>query len=285
MRKVDADVYYQRCSGMLTALVALYCRRHGKRSVFAGASDLDFVPGQQHVRYARDRWLFEWGLKRVDSIVVQNAMQQSSCRIHYGRESTLIPNAYELPPDARLGGGDTVLWAANIRRHKRPEVVLELARRLPHRRFVLIGGAGGHDRTPGGYFEAVRRDAQSLGNVEFTGFLPLAQVEPYFDRARVVLNTSAHEGMPNTVLQAWARGVPTLAFVDPGTRLDGEPVHLKASNTEQMAREIERLFSDPLHYARLSARCREYFDRTHSVARVMSHYDSLLDERVPGSDS
>ena len=285
MHAIDADVYYQRCSGMLTAVVAAFCRRYGKRAIFAGASDLDFMPGRQQIRYARDRWLFEWGLRRVDAIVVQNSMQQLSCRIHYGRDSTLIPNAYELPPGACPGGGDTVLWVANVRPYKRPEVLLDLARRLPHRRFVLIGGAGGHDTAPGGYFEAVRREAQALPNVEFTGFLPLARVEAYFDRARVVVNTSLNEGMPNTFLQAWSRGVPTLAFVDPGTQLDGEPVHLQAATVGEMASGIERLFADPLLHARASARCRQYFERTHSVAQVVTHYEALLDRlaAAPGT--
>ena len=61
MRAVDADIYYQRCSAMLTAVVAEFCRRYGKRSIFASAADLDFVPGRQPIRYLRDRWLFEQG--------------------------------------------------------------------------------------------------------------------------------------------------------------------------------------------------------------------------------
>jgi glycosyltransferase involved in cell wall biosynthesis len=277
MRTVNADIYYQRCSGMLTGVVAAFSNRYGKRSIFAGASDLDFMPGRQQIRYRRDRRMFEWGLRRVDAVVVQNSMQLLSCRIHYGLDSTLIPNAYEPPPAARPGGGDAVLWVANVRPYKRPEVLLELARRLPHRRFVLVGGAGGHDTAPGGYFEAVRREAQALPNVEFTGFLPLARVEAYFDRARVVVNTSLNEGMPNTFLQAWSRGVPTVAFVDPGTQLDGEPVHLQAATVGEMATGIERLFADPLLHARVSKRCRQYFERTHSVAQVVTHYEVLLD--------
>src|SRR6266478_4368468 len=84
MRAVDADVYYQRCSAMLTAVVGEFCRRYGKRSIFASAADLDFMPGCQPIRYLRDRWLFEQGLKRVDGIVVQNVTQQQSCRANYG---------------------------------------------------------------------------------------------------------------------------------------------------------------------------------------------------------
>ena len=279
MRAVDADVYYQRCSAMLTAIVAEFCRRHGKRSIFASAADLDFVPGRQPIRYRRDRWLFERGLARVDKIVVQNATQQRSCRAYYRRESTWVPNCYELPADSSPGGGDCVLWVASIREqdYKRPELFLELARRLPRRRFIMIGGAGGASPSNPN-FERIRSAAKAIPNLEFAGFMPLARVEAYFDRARVLVNTSGYEGMPNTFLQAWARGVPAVAFVDIGARWHGEPLYRPAEGVEAAAAEIERLFADEVYWRRASVRCREYFEVTHSVPKVMARYEALLEE-------
>src|SRR6267143_793251 len=279
MRAVDADVYYQRCSANLTALVAAYCRSYGKRSIFASACDLDFVPGRQPIRYLRDRWLFEQGLKRVDKIVVQNVTQQQACLANYHRESTLIPNCYELPADASPGTGDCVLWVSSIREHdyKRPELFLELARRLPRRRFVMIGDAGGDARN-NACFERVRNAATTIPNIEFTGFLPHARAEPYFDRARVLVNTSIHEGVPNTFLQAWARGVPTVAFVDTGARLRGELLYRIVERVEEAAAEIERLFTDEGHWRRSSVRCREYFSNTHSTSKVLERFEGLLGE-------
>jgi glycosyltransferase involved in cell wall biosynthesis len=281
MRAVDADVYYQRCSAMLTALVAVYCRSYGKRSIFASACDLDFVPGRQPIGYLRDRWLFEQGLKRVDRIVVQNVTQQQACRANYHRESTLIPGCYELPAGASPGAGDCVLWVASMRErdYKRPELFLELARRLPQRRFVMIGGAGG-EGSNSACFERIRNEAAAIPNVEFTGFLPLARAEPYFDRARVLVNTSLHEGVPNTFLQAWARGVPTVAFVDTGARLRGEPLYRVVERVEEAAAEIERLFTDEGHWRRASVRCREYFSNTHSTSKVLACFEGLLGELV-----
>lgn len=281
MRAVDADVYYQRCSAMLTALVAVFCRSHGKRSIFASACDLDFLPGRQPIRYLRDRWLYERGLALVDRIVVQNETQQRNCRANYGRESTKMPSCYELPAGASPRTGDCVLWVASMRErdYKRPELFLELARRLPKRRFVMIGGAGG-EGSSNACFERIRNAAAALPNVEFTGFLPLARVEPYFDRARILVNTSVHEGMPNTFLQAWARGVPTVAFVDTGARLRGEPLYRVVEGVEEAVGEVERLFTDEAHWARASARCREYFGSTHSPSKVLERFEGLLGELV-----
>ena len=278
MRAVDADVYYQRCSGMLTAVVAAFCRHQGKRSIFASAADLDFVPGHQPIRFLRDRWLYEQGLKRVDRIVVQSAAQQQNCKANYGRESMQIPSCYELSQGASPGSGDCVLWVSSIRErdYKRPELFLEMARRLPQRRFVMIGGAGG---TSHAGFESIRSAAAAIPNLEFAGFLPLARVETYFDQARVLVNTSLHEGMPNTFLQAWARGVPTVAFIDTGARLRSAPLYPVVGEMDEATAEVERLFTDEAHWQRVSMRCREYFGSTHSVSTVLAHYEALLNEQ------
>jgi glycosyltransferase involved in cell wall biosynthesis len=129
---------------------------------------------------------------------------------------------------------------------------------------VLIGGPRAGDR---GFFDAIRARAAALPNLEMTGFLPLAQVEPWFDRARVLVNTSTYEGMPNTFLQAWARGVPTVATVDVGA-----PVHKVASSVEDLTAHVENLFSDPAP----GEACREYYERTHSPAGVVARYEEVF---------
>src|SRR5258706_10852998 len=142
----------------------------------------------------------------------------------------------------------------------------------------MIGGAGGN--THNACFEKMRNAAAAISNVEFTGFLPLPRVEPYFDRARVLVNTSLHEGMPNTFLQAGAGGVPTVVFIDTGARLRGEPLYRVVGGVEEAAAELERLFTDEEHWRRASARCREYFSCTHSTSTVLARFEGLLNELI-----
>lgn len=264
--EVDADIYYYRSASMWVGVLAEFCRRRGKRLVYAGASDKDFVPGQGgQIRYARDRWLYRRGLRRAHAIVAQNAAQAESCRAFYGREALIIPNCYRPPPPTPVEKKDAVLWVGTVHENKRPELFLELARRLPQRRCVLIGGPR---RGAEAFYERIRAQAAALPNVQFTGFLPLAEVEPWFDRARVFVNTSCYEGMPNTFLQAWARGVPTVATVDVGA-----PVHRVAAGLEELARETERAFEEGPN-----ARLREYFARVHSCEQALVRYRRLFEE-------
>src|SRR5437879_13668389 len=82
---------------------------------------------------------------------------------------------------------------------------------------------------------------------QFTGFLPHARAERYFDRARVLVNTSLHEGVPNTFLQAGARGVPRVGVVDTGAGRRGALLCRIVYRVEAAASGSERLFTDEGH--------------------------------------
>src|SRR5512140_1442345 len=122
LKRVNADVYYQRTAEVYTGYVAAFCARHGKRSIYAGASDVDFEPGRQDIVYARDRLIFEYGLKNVDRVIVQNPLQARLLRDNFGRDGTLIQNCFTAPAGARADPKGYVLWVASLRLQKRPEI-------------------------------------------------------------------------------------------------------------------------------------------------------------------
>jgi glycosyltransferase involved in cell wall biosynthesis len=263
LKAVDADIYYYRSAAMWVGVLAEFCRRYGKRLVYAGASDKDFDPDQGgQIRFARDRWLFRRGVARAHAIVAQNEHQRRMCRQTFGREAQVIPSCY-VAPEPRCAREDIVLWVGTMHENKRPELFIELARKLPRRKFVMIGGPG----LNAAFYEETRRACAAVPNVEFKGFLPLAEAETWFDRARVFVNTSLYEGMPNTFLQAWARGVPTVATVDMGV-----PAHRVAPTVDDLAKEIEAAWADPSR----GQACRQYFERSHSSAYVFERYDELF---------
>jgi glycosyltransferase involved in cell wall biosynthesis len=79
--------------------------------------------------------------------------------------------------------------------------------------------------------------------------------------------------MPNVFLQAWARGVPTVATVDVGA-----PVNTVFADAAEGAQKIDALFSDPELWTRASDDSLNYFQRNHSSAEVLARYSRLLEE-------
>jgi glycosyltransferase involved in cell wall biosynthesis len=272
LKRADADVYYQSCAGVATGLVAWHCRRRQRRFVFRLAHDTDCVPGQQIIRFWRDRKIYEYGLRRADFIAAQSVQQADLLRRHYGLASTVINMAVELPSARNSDRDIDVLWVNNIRGFKRPALLIELATRLPTRRFVMIGGV-----VPGNeaLYAEIESRAGHCPNLEFLGAVPYSRVNSYFDRAKVFVNTSEHEGFPNSFLQAWVRAVPVVSFFDPDGLIRRLGLGDAPQDLESMAAAIEGLLSDEGRRIVTADRCRTYALENYSPEAVARRYVAL----------
>jgi len=212
--RADADVYYYSCAGMILGMLAMYCDRHDRRLVFRVASDDDCDPNKVEIRFKRDRWLYHYGLRRTDAVLVQTITQQQALMRHHGLPSAVAGMlvARPLQSSASAISDVDVLWVANIRQIKRPDRVLAMARAMPDIRFHMAGAV-----VPGeeDLYQRIESEARELSNVTFHGGVPYMDIGRLFDRARVFANTSDLEGFPNTYLQAWVRGIPVVTMFDP----------------------------------------------------------------------
>lgn len=276
MREIDADVYYQSPAGAPTGITAWFCRRHGKRFISRIASDLACIPGKQLIRFWRDRKIYEYGLRNADLIVAQSEQQRTLLQQNYGLKSEVLDMAVEMPSGPPPAKDIDVLWVSNLRPVKRPEIVLDLARRLPQVKFVLAGGAlpGAED-----YYQTVRRAAGQLPNVTCPGAVPYAEVGTLFSRARIFLNTSQIEGFPNTFLQAWVRGVPVVTFFDPDSLIRQRQLGRTAVDVEDMANAIQTLLEDPQERERAGERARAYAVATFGAKHIANRYLEMLAAR------
>ena len=283
LKRADADLYYTSCAGMQVGLVALFCRRFGKRFVFRAASDTDCDGSRLLVRFARDRWLYEYGLRRADAILVQSASQAQALARHYGLAGRVAGMLVEKPPPDTARDVD-VLWIGNIRQVKRPDRILELADRLPE---VKIHVAGGSLRDEEALFRNVKRAASAKSNVSFHGRLSYWDANELYGRARVLVNTSDVEGFPNSYLQAWVRGVPVVTLIDPDGVIEREGLGVAASSVEEIPAAIRHLLSNASAWRAAGDRCRAFMAREHGEDRVLSVYldtfEKAMRSNTPGA--
>lgn len=273
LRRIDPDIVYFRTAGFRAAAVAWYARLDGKPFVYACASDLELLADAKEPSTRRDACLFRLALRYADSVWVQNVRQRQLLKDNLGREGVILPNCYS-ESGAGAGAADGhVLWVGSVRPLKSPEVFIELARRHPTRRFRMVGGAGHRDPTGPDYFERIRAIAATVPNLEFVGYVPFRDVGKHFDHACVLVNTSQTEGFPNTFLQAWIRGVPTLSFVNPEVTA-GESGTIACADLDELASGIGSLTG--ARWAQASAACKAHFGRVHSVDAALQGYRELF---------
>src|SRR5262245_12573512 len=218
LRRANADLYYTSCAGMHLGLLALFCRSRRRSLVFRCASDSDCDPRRLLIRHARDRWLYRMGLRRADAILAQSLWQHAALVRNYGVSSRVAGMLVETSLGTSTRDID-VLWVGTLRRVKRPERLLGLAKSLPQRQFHMVGGVMPDESALG---RCIQHAARVYPNVSFHGRMPYAATNRLYDRARLLVSTSEVEGFPNAYLQAWVRGVPVVTLIDPDRIIERE---------------------------------------------------------------
>jgi glycosyltransferase involved in cell wall biosynthesis len=277
LRRIDPDIVYFRTAGFRAAAVAWYARLARKPFVYACASDLELLPMAKEPSTRRDACLFRLALRYADSVLVQSVRQRRLLKDKLGRDGVIVPNCY-WESDVGAGAADGhILWVGTVKPLKSPELFIELARRHPMRRFRMVGGANHQDPSGPAYFDRVRTIAATVPNVEFVGHVPFRDVGKHFDHASALVNTSPTEGFPNTFLQAWIRGVPTLSFVKPEVTA-GESGTIACRDIDELASRIGSLTG--ARWEQASAACKAHFGRVHSVEAALAGYRELFNGLV-----
>jgi len=274
LTRADADLYYTSCAGMHVGLVALFCRRHRRRFVFRTASDTDCDGSRLLVRFARDRRLYEYGLRRADAILVQSASQAETLARNYGLAGRVAGMLVEKVRPAAARDID-VLWVSNIRQVKRPDRILELAERLPEVKIHMVGGP-----LPGeeALFRDVRDTAAAKGNLAFHGRLSYWDANELYGRAKLLVNASDVEGFPNSYLQAWIRGVPVVTLIDPDGVIEREGLGAAARSSAQIADAIAHLLGDQVAWKAASDRCRAFMALEYGEDKVLAAYLDMFEQ-------
>jgi glycosyltransferase involved in cell wall biosynthesis len=274
LRVIGPDVIYQRVGCGYTGIAAYYARRNGARLIWHVAHDTDVTPGNSFLygrnvlKYFMEKHCIEYGLRRADSIVVQTERQADHLVHYYGRKAdAIVPNFHPEPSETLdKGGPPSVVWVANLKPWKQPEVFVRLAARLSDLtgvRFTMVGAMQGGPRA---WREQLQRDIHEATNLDYIGAKPQREVNELLARAHVLVNTSVQEGYPNTFIQAWQRGVPVVSLtVNPDGVLDRQGVGFCAGSEQRLEECVRALLENSALRRQYAARAREFAARHHSL--------------------
>lgn len=276
LRRADADLYYARGGGLTAGITSDVARSLGRRFVFGTAHDHDARRNLPLLTKPHERWWQRRALAHADRIVAQTADQQRLYRAEFGRESVVIPNLVAIPEHAvDAAANPTIVWLATYKEQKRPGWFLELARRLPARRFRMSGTMPVPPDSEHPWDEA-RAAAAALPNLEVRGHVDPAGLDDLFRDAALFVHTSPVEGFPNTVLEAWARGVPAITAVNPDGLVTGRGLGEVATSVDALVDSVARWMDDPARRRDAGAAARAYVRERHATGPVLDQWEALL---------
>jgi glycosyltransferase involved in cell wall biosynthesis len=224
----------------------------------------------------RDRALYYLGLRLADVIVVQTEEQVRLCQATFGKRPELI---HSLAPviGQQQEEPEAFLWVGRLVSYKEPLAYVELARACPEARFWMVGVPSPNPREEA-FATVVADAAKSVPNLELLEPRPHAEIGRLMDRAVASVNTATFEGMPNVLLEAWARGVPALVLHhDPGEVVSTYGLGGFANGSPAKLAELARaLWNERYDRDELAQRCLSYIERQHSPEAAASRWAEAL---------
>lgn len=279
MLHIPCDIYFAKIQSPVTALLAIFSRVHGKTFLYRAASGRDVTMplgiGHRVFREILQFWVIKTGL----SVCLTQTDEQYKAYQHVLRKDKIlrhIPNVHleNRSVQADLHRKSHILWVGHLTDVKQPDEFISLARQMPEFKLVMIAA----NRDPVKSIEFRRKTAE-IENLEFHENVPFESIQPYFDRALFLVNTSLREGFPNTFIQAFQALTPIATLhVDPDRLIQDRNIGVSADTDVALAQLIKETIQSKVRYQEIQARIKLLYEERYSSENVISRYKELFGE-------
>lgn len=255
------------------------------------------VPSDEVKRFAKHykvlRPLIRWLWHDADAVVaVSNGLREFAFQTTPDLPIEVIPNAIELsvftPPLHRNHDGPIrLLFVGRFNAFKNVEMLIQAVAHLKMKglegfELHLIGE--GERRAP---VERLVSDQGLTKEVHFWGWINRDSLVDKYRQADVFVTATTWEGMPNTVLEAMACGLPVVATRASGLEelvregMNGYLVDI--NDSAALADRLARLINNRFERQRMSKESRKVAEREfawdHIAAQYVEIYKRILDEK------
>lgn len=202
---------------MMTSTSVLLALAGAPRGMARIGAERTYPPFAETSRLWRTARALAYG--RLDAVVAQTEQAAAWLRRHtLGRRVEVINNPVlqegragpHVAPDAVVPAGTALLLAiGRLSPEKQFEALIgrfgALAASRPDWRLTILGEGGERER-----LERARTDSGCADRIALVG--RVANIDQWLDRADLFVMTSAFEGFPNALLEAYCAGVPCVSF-------------------------------------------------------------------------
>lgn len=288
--KSKSEFYYQRTDFALTGACALYCKLKKRKMIYALAQDKDAAKGKylnefktyhyKSVFKKLIRWIdfalidsmVEWGKSKSIWVIAQSEKQKHLFEKSFHKPCKVITSSFPINDEPQIEKENILLWVGNMHPIKRPELFIQLIQKLGVSgdwKFVMIGKVS----------EAIKH--MDTSGIDIKGELSYKETLHWFDKAKVLVNTSSEEGMPNTFIQAWMKKVLVLSLkVDPDQLLEyGKLGYTFNDDVEQLKDFLQNYISNTDLYKPICDAASHYAVETFNVKKNVEQLINLITEK------
>lgn len=264
------DVLIQHGLTLFSCLLSLYCKLYKIKFVFMFAHDVEVQGRYQSSK--KKCALFQILINTATVLITQNKYQQDFLFKEKGRNSILIRMGFTTP---ELGNSlkESILWVARCESWKQPELYIDLARKFPAEKFIMIS-----PKVVEKYFEEIKSKAEKVPNLTFIDFAQFGKTWEYFKKAKIFVNTSVLEGFPQTFVQAVMCGTPIISLnANPDNFItENECGFYCAGDTRKLSDNISKIVGNKQLYDNISHNCLGYGIKNHDIVKSVESIINII---------
>ena len=153
-------------------------------------------------------------VRKLDKIVANSENTRKRIRNFYNKDATVVYPPVDVKKFKYKERGDFFLSVQRIQSEKRIEIQLEVFRRLPDEKLLIVGAPENENAVP--YFEKMKKVAPK--NVKFLGPVSDKKLIELYARCKAVIQTAIDEDFGLIPIEAMASGKPCVAVNEGGFR-------------------------------------------------------------------
>lgn len=283
MRKAKVHIYIQ--SGGIAGFFSPFCKLTNKKYICHINSDalvnrelIDRKIGDFNLsKFSTATFGYWLDIKLANAVIVQNEYQRKMLKSNFGKVGIVIKKPILLaergmPENAKP---PIVLWVGAMADVKQPELFVKLAEAIPEGRFQMIGGHSGNQEL----YNRIKKSFKRISNFEFLGVIPFEEINEYFSKASILVNTSLFEAYPPyAVIQAWMNYTPVVSLNDnPDEIIRRNNLGFHSKTFQQLVDDVKRLLKNEALREEMGINGRKYVEKEHDSTTVIKKYIELFE--------
>lgn len=210
--KIRPDIVYHRAIVPYSRFLGVWCKKNSI-PFYLHCADIYTLTRKNYTLYnvISNIWLRET-LRLATGIICQNKEQFDALSRHNIKNIRIIYNIHQKNfRKVTHGNSKNIVWIAKFEQAKQPEVFIELAERLKDKNytFTMFSSKFSNNEFNNRLIEKIKQNPQitlyqGKDNTVINDYL--------CNNASLLVNTSISEGISNTFIQAWMRGVPVISL-------------------------------------------------------------------------
>lgn len=273
LKKNKPDLIISTAANTIIGLIAYYSKilkiKHIHRTAHQKDVDLSWIKAN-----GIKGKIYKYGLENANLITVQSRDYQELLQKTHNLKSEILKNGFIIKkPKSNIK--NTILWVGRFQKWKNPDMLINLANKIPEEHFTMICPYNKKDKKA---WEKLKQKAEEIKNVSFIEKVPFNEIQKFFNKAKLFINTSDFEGFPNTFLQAAQAKTPIVSLnVNPDDFLNKYNCGIFcANNFEKMYLETKNLIQNKKETETKGENAFKYLKENHDINIIGKKFENII---------